>query len=232
MTDILIYFSFSDQGYGDELWRALLVTLQLWILSFIVGCLIGVFGAGAKLSAYRPLRMAADSYTTIIRGLPEILVIFLLYYGGTKLLSDVTGRYIEVNPFLAGCLSLSTVAGAYATEIIRGAVLSIPQGQIEAAKACGMGRILLWRRIILPQIIRVALPGLSNLFLVVQKDTALVSIVGLTEIVRQSSIAAGSTRLPFVFFLGLALIFLFLTAVTEIGLRRLERHIDKIYHGS
>lgn len=232
MTDILTYFSFGNQGYGDELFAALLVTLELWIISFLFGCVIGVFGAASKLSQFRLLRFAADGYTTIMRGLPEILVIFLLYYGGTKLLSDLTGEYIEVDPFLAGCLSLSTVAGAYATEIIRGAVLSLPKGQVEAATACGMGRVMIWRRIILPQIIRVALPGLSNLFLVVQKDTALVSIVGLTELVRQSAIAAGSSRAPFLFYLALALVFLFLTAITELGLRRVENHINKIYQGS
>ena len=229
VIDIATYFSFSDLGYGDELFSALLVTLKLWIISFVFGCVIGVFGAASKISHFRLLRFAADGYTTIIRGVPEILVIFLLYYGGTKLLSDLSGTYVEVNPLLAGCLSLSTVAGAYATEIIRGAVLSIPIGQVEAAKACGMGPIMIWWRIILPQLIPVALPGLSNLFLVVQKDTALVSIVGLTEIVRQSAIAAGSSQLPFLFYMALAFIFLILTAITELALGRVEYHIDKIY---
>jgi His/Glu/Gln/Arg/opine family amino acid ABC transporter permease subunit len=204
------------------------MTLQVAIAALGFGLGLGLLGAAGKLSRFRLLRLGADAYTTVIRGVPELLVLLLLYFGGTVALTRLSerwgdGGYVEVNAFAAGVLALSLVFGAYAAEVFRGAILAVPRGQIEAARAVGMHPTLLFRRIMLPQVWRFALPGLGNLWLVLLKDTSLISVVGLDELMRKAYIGAGATREPFSFYLAAATIYLGLTVVSMVGLVRAER---------
>jgi putative lysine/arginine/ornithine/histidine/octopine transport system permease protein len=203
------------------------MTLLVAAVSLVFGSAVGFLGAGAKLSRWRVLRWIAEGYTTIVRGVPELLIILLLYFGGTVTLSQIAGRYVEVDGLSAGVFALSLVFGAYATEIFRGAFLAVPQGQREAARALGMHRIVLFRFVLLPQVWRFALPGLGNLWLVLLKDTALISVVGLEELMRKTSIAAGVTRQPFVFYATAALLYLAFTIVSAAALHYAERRVGR-----
>ena len=199
------------------------MTLLVSAISLVFGSVVGFMGAGAKLARWRSLRFLADAYTTIIRGVPELIIILLLYFGGTVTLSRLAGHYVEVNGFAAGVFALSIVFGAYATEIFRGAILSIPRGQIEAARALGMKGPAIFRTVMLPQLWRFALPGIGNLWLVLLKDTALISVVGLEELMRKTAITAGATRQPFTFYFAAALIYLAFTLASSAGLHWAER---------
>jgi polar amino acid transport system permease protein len=204
------------------------MTVKLAFGALSVGLILGLLGAVAKLSASVPLRVLGDIYTTVIRGLPELLVVLIIYFGSAGLLTTVAGwfghaEFVELSPYAAGVTALGLTFGAYATEIFRGAIQAIPKGQIEAARAFGMGRALTFRRIVLPQVWRIALPGLGNLFLVLLKDTSLVSVIGLEELMRKSTIAVGFTREPFTFYLAAAFLYLLMTIVTMVALRQAER---------
>jgi octopine/nopaline transport system permease protein len=219
--------SFGDQGWGDEMLLGALMTLAVSLSSMVLGLVFGTLGAAAKLSGVAPARWLAEGYTTIMRGVPELLVIYLLFFGGSGAVMMVAsvfgyGGYIEIDAFTIGTLAVGIVSGAYSTEVIRGAVLSVPRGEIEAARAIGMPRFLLFRRIMLPQVARFALPGLGNVWQLTLKDTALISVTGLVEIMRQSHIAAGSTRQPFTFYLVAACLYLLLTTFSNYGFQRAE----------
>jgi polar amino acid transport system permease protein len=216
------------QGFADQLLLGAWMTVKLAFGALSVGLILGLLGAVAKLSASVPLRVLGDIYTTVIRGLPELLVVLIIYFGSAGLLTTVAGwfghaEFVELSPYAAGVTALGLTFGAYATEIFRGAIQAIPKGQIEAARAFGMGRALTFRRIVLPQVWRIALPGLGNLFLVLLKDTSLVSVIGLEELMRKSTIAVGFTREPFTFYLAAAFLYLLMTIVTMVALRQAER---------
>ncbi len=219
--------SFGDQGWGDEMFRAAFTTLLLSVSAMLLGLLIGTLGAAAKLANSLALRAVGGTYTTIVRGIPELLIIYLLFFGGSGAAMSVarvfgyTG-YIELNAFAIGTLAIGFISGAYSTEVLRGAFLAVPRGQIEAAKACGMSGLLLFRRIMFPQVARYALPGIGNVWQLTLKDTALISVTGLVEIMRQANVAAGSTRSPFIFFLAAAVIYLALTTASNQGFHRAE----------
>ena len=220
--------SFGDTGWGDEMALAALMTLALSTSAFSVGLVFGTIGATAKLSRFRAVRWLADAYTTVFRGIPELLVIYLFFFGSSAALMFVArmfgyGDYIELNNFTIGVLAIAIISGAYSTEAIRGAVQAIPKGEIEAAKAAGMNDWLLFRRIMVPQTLRFALPTLGNVWLSTMKETALIMVTGLTEIMRQAHVAAGSTRAPFVFYTLAAVLFLVLTTFSGYGFRRAER---------
>jgi len=219
--------SFGDAGWGDEMLRGALMTLAVSLASMALGLALGALGAAAKLSALAPARWAAEGYTTIVRGVPELLVIYLLFFGGNGAVMFIAGifgygGYIELDAFTIGTFAVGVVSGAYSTEVIRGAVLAVPRGQIEAAQAIGMGRFLLFRRIMLPQVARFALPGLGNVWQLTLKDTSLISVTGLVEIMRQAHVAAGSTRQPFTFYLVAAGLYLLLTSFSNYGFQRAE----------
>lgn len=223
---------FELQGFGDQILLGALMTLQLAAGAVAVGLVLGLLGASAKLSRSRLARTAAGLYTTVVRGVPELIIVLLIYFGTAGMLTALAETfghqgYVELSPYAAGVTALGITFGSYATEVFRGAMLAIPKGQIEAAQAFGMGRWLTFHRIVLPQVWRIALPGLGNLFLVLLKDTALVSLIGLEELMRKSSIAIGFTKEPFTFYLLAAIIYLGMTVVTMVGIHFAERWANR-----
>jgi histidine transport system permease protein/arginine/ornithine transport system permease protein len=207
--------------------RGLKVTVSLSLLSVLVAVLLGLLGAWAKLSRSPRARKAADLYTVFVRGVPDLVLMLILYFGGQRLLNivgEATGlwEYLELNEFFAGFLSIGFIFGAYMTETFRGAALSIPRGQIEAGIAFGMGRALLFRRILWPQLVRYALPSFTNNWLTLMKATALVSVIGLEDLVYNGYAAGKATRMPFTFMFVVLVIYLALTAVSDLGLRWLD----------
>lgn len=219
-------------GFGALLFTGTLVTLRLTLSALGLGLVLGLLGAAAKLSEARTLRVLGNGYSTLVRGLPEFLVVLTFYFGATDVLMAVASRfgyddYIEVSAFAAGTTALGFIFGAYASELFRGAIIAIPPGQAEAARALGMDRRQTFFRITLPQVWRLALPGLGNLFMILMKDTALVSVVGLEELMRVTSFAVGRTKEPFTFYLAAALIYLALTSAASLGLRRMEKRAGR-----
>jgi octopine/nopaline transport system permease protein len=218
---------FGPLGWGLPMLIAAAMTFAVAIAAMMVGAVFGAIGAAAKLSSSTVARGIADAYTTILRGVPDLLVIYLFYFGGSAALTAV-GHYLGAEgfvglpTFLTGALAVGIVSGAYQTEVIRAAYLAVPKGEIEAAKAFGMSRWLLSRRIVLPQVIRFALPGMGNVWQAVLKETALISVTGLIELLRESQIGAGSTRQPFAFYMTAAAIYLVFTAVSTWAFNRVE----------
>jgi polar amino acid transport system permease protein/octopine/nopaline transport system permease protein/arginine/ornithine transport system permease protein len=217
------------EARGLTLVDGLRVTLLVGLTSMALAIGFGLLGAWAKLSGSRAVRVAADTYTTVIRGVPELVLLLLIYYGVPTLVQPIVrswgfeGFRLDLDPFTAGTLTIGFIYGAFATEVFRGAYLAVPKGQVEAAVACGMGRALIFRRILLPQMLRFALPGLGNVWMVLIKATALMSVIGTEELMRKADIAAGATRMPFTFFLAAALMFLGITIVSMMVQARLER---------
>ena len=214
-------------GYGWMLMEGLKVTLLVGLCSLALSMVFGLLGAWAKLSASKAARRIAETYTIVIRGIPELVLILLIYYGSSTLVlrvSEALGAKVrlDLDPFTSGVITLGFIYGAFTTEVFRGAFLAVPVGQIEAAKAAGMNRILRFRRIILPQMLRYALPGLGNVWMVLIKATALMSAIQAEELVRKAEIAAGATREPFTFYFAVLLIFLGITLVSMQVLRLLE----------
>lgn len=225
------------QGFGHLLISGTWMTIQLALSSLLVGLVFGLIGAAAKLSSNPVARWLATGYTTLVRGLPELLLVLTIYFGGSQLLMWIAGwfgytDYIEIGPFVAGVAALSIAFGAYATEVFRMALLEIPKGQWESGLACGMSTLRTFFRIILPQVWRLAIPGLGNLFQVLLKDTALVSVVGLNDIMRQSQVAISATKEPFTFFMVAACIYLLLTAATTAFTMFMERVANPAARGN
>ena len=210
----------GDNGWGDEMLRAALVTLMVSLSAMGIGLFISIFGTLSKLSNKIYVRVLADVYTTIIRGIPELLVIYLLFFGGSNAIMSLAKLfgyygYIELNAFVIGSVAVGAISGAYSTEVMRGAFLAIPKGQIDAAKSVGMSKFLIFTRILIPQVLRYALPGLGNVWQLTLKDTALIMVTGLVEIMRQAHVAAGSTYSPFTFYITAALLYLILTTASN-----------------
>ena len=217
-------------GYLPAILGGLWVTLSVAAVSLAVACGFGLLGAVAKLSPSRAARATAEVYTTLIRGLPELVLMLGIFYGGQILLNNfVEARgwdYIDVPPFTAGVLTIGFIFGAYLTETFRGAILAIPVGQGEAAAAFGMRRSQVLRRIVLPQMVRHAIPGFANNWLVMVKATALVSIIGLDDMVHRAGLASAATREPFTFYVTIAFIYLAITTLSIWGLSRLEKRFS------
>jgi His/Glu/Gln/Arg/opine family amino acid ABC transporter permease subunit len=216
------------KGYGWMLWDGVQITLTVAACAMALALGLGLLGAWAKLSKSRLAQNIGAAYTTLIRGVPDLVLMLLLFFGGQTMLNqlgDATGwwGYVEVNQFSAGVLTIGFIYGAYMTETFRGAYLAIPRGQVEAGIACGMNPSLLFRRIVWPQLVRYALPSFGNNWLVLLKGTALVSVLGLQELVYNSFTAGRSTRQLFTFMLVALVVYLVLTAISDIGLRWLDR---------
>lgn len=223
---------FGLEGYGGSLLDGAQVTVLVGVSSMAVAILLGLLGAWGKLSGSRLARFITDTYTTIVRGVPELIMLLLVYFGVPTLIQDVSaalGHEVAVNldPFTAGTLTIGFIYGAFCTEVFRGAFQSIPRGQIEAARAAGMHEILAFRRIRFPLAMRYALPGLGNVWMVLIKATALISIIQLDELMRNARIAANSTHKPFTFYFVASLIFLLITLVSMWGQKYMERWANR-----
>ena len=220
-------------GWSDELAYGLLLTVQISVCSYIVGFLLGLLGAGAKLSGNKALYRVGDLYTTLVRAIPELLLIILIYYAGGSAIKNlligigIVEEDFQVNAFAAVVAALGLIYGAYLTDVLRGAIEAIPKGQIEAARAYGMRGALRFRRIIFPQMIRYAIPGMGNQWLNITKDSALVSVVGAFEVAKQANIAASATKEYLFFYTVAALIFLSLTVISMIALGRVEKRANR-----
>jgi octopine/nopaline transport system permease protein len=228
----LSYFDlvgFGPNGWGFALLRATGMTLAVAFCGFLAGAVIGSLIAWAKIAGGIVLRGLADGYTTVLRGIPDLLVIYLFYFGGSAVLGKIGGLFgydgfIGLPAFATGAIAIGVVSGAYQAEVYRGAYQTVGRGEIEAAKSVGMHRWLMFRRILAPQVLRYAIPGLGNVWQLVLKESALISVTGLVELLRQSNIAAGSTRRPFDFFLTAAALYLLITWVSTILFQRAETY--------
>jgi len=216
------------QGFGAQLASGTWVTVQLALASMACAVVLGLLGAAAKTAGPAPLRWLGTAYTGMVRGLPELLVILLVYFGLAVVVNRMASAlgfegYIDLSPFVAGVIALSFNYGAYMTEVFRGALGTIPPGHREAAQALGLGRWRIFRRIVMPQMWRIALPASGNIFLSLLKDTALVSVVGAQDLMRETAIAVGYSKQPFTFYLAAAIIYLGLTALATLCIHLLER---------
>ena len=231
MWETLQLLSFGDGGWGDELLAGFTVTITLALATLPFGLVMGLLIALAQISEEPSLRRAARIYTTIFRGLPELLTIFIVFYGGQMalqaLVSRFTDEYVEVNAFAAGMLALGLVFSAYASEVFLSAFRGIPAGQWEGAAALGLSRFATFRLVILPQLIRLSIGGLGNLWLILTKETSLVSVIALDELLRQTSVAVGVTKQPILFYSVACAIYLGLSLVSSRGLVLIERRVNR-----
>ena len=226
----LLYF--GDNGWGDELFIATLMTIAVSITAMLIGFLFALIFTPLKLSKYKILNLIGNFYTTVIRGVPELLVIYLFFFGGSGAVMYVASifgyfEYIEINAFITGSFAIGIISGAYSTEVFRGAIQSIDKGQFEASKVLGFNKYIHFFKVIMPQMLRLALPNLSNVWQITLKDTSLISVTGLVEIMRQSYIAAGATRDPLLFYSFAAVLYLLLTFVSMKFLNRLEKNYSR-----
>ena len=218
-------------GYYQSILQGALLTVGVSLAALVVAILLGLVGAVAKLSGRRALVWLATAYTTVVRGVPELVLMLLIFYGGTIGLNHLlealgSRRSVDINPFAAGVLTIGFIYGAYMTETFRGAILAIPRGQMEAAWAFGMGPVRTFLRITAPQMVRYAIPGFTNNWLVLIKATALVSLIGLHEMTYLAKQASAATREPFTFFLFAAGLFLVYTSVSLWALRWVNRRFS------
>ncbi|WP_447502642.1 arginine ABC transporter permease ArtQ [Aeromonas caviae] len=200
------------------------MTLGLALASLVGGMVLALAFSAAELSKQRWLVWPVATLTTLIRGLPELLVVLFIYFGSTQVLFLITGEYVEFSPFACGVLALSLLFASYATQTLRAALNAVPPGQRLAAQALGLGKWHTFFRIVLPQAWRHALPGLGNQWLVLLKDTALVSLIGVNEMMRQAQMASASTYQPFTWYAAAALIYLAISLVSEFGLKQASRY--------
>ena len=222
----------GDAGWGDEIALGFLVTASLAVATLPVGLIFGFFIALAKQSEERSLRLAANIYTTIFRGLPELLTLFIVYYGLQILVQNLLASVgydgaVEINAFFAGMIALGVVFSAYCSEVLLSAFKAIPRGQYEAGYALGLHHGRTMRLIVLPQLVRIALPGLGNLWMALLKDTARVSVIGLPDILRQTGVAARVTKEAFQFYAIACLLFLVLAFLSSIVFSHIERRTKR-----
>lgn len=226
-TSVVDLLALSPPGWGGNLLRGLMNSVLIAVGSFSIGIVIGIGGAFGKLYGGPVTKDLLGLYTTLVRAIPELVLILLLYFAGTDLINrllEVLGyQRIDINGLVAGICVLGIVQGAYSTEVIRGAILSIPQGQIEAARAYGMSPGLMLRRVTLPAMLPFAIPGLANLWLIATKDTALLAIVGFNELTQETRTAASTTKAYFTFFLAAGALYLLLTLFSNVIIARVER---------
>lgn len=211
--------SFGETGWGMALLKAALMTVLLTLAALVVGALVGSLVAMAKLSKKRALRYLGDAYSILFRGIPELLVIYLFYFGGASVVTAVNHwfggeGYVDVPPFMVGAIAVGLISASYQAEVYRGAFIAVAKGELEAALAIGMNRATRIRRVLIPQIWRYALPGLGNVWQMSLKDSALISVIGLVELMRASQVAAGSTRQYFTFYIVGGVCYLILTGLS------------------
>ena len=227
--DLLIL---GDTGWGDELLISTIMTILVSLSAMGLGVFIAIFTAWAKISGNILLKLFANFYTTVIRGIPELLVIYLIFFGGSSSIMYVGkifgyNGYIELHAFTMGTISIGLISAAYSTEVFRGAYSAINKGQVEAANSLGLSRLQTFLKVLAPQILKHALPGLGNVWQITLKDTALVSVTGLVEIMRQTRIASNVTHSPLTFLLSAALLYLILTTFSSKVFNKLENYSNK-----
>jgi octopine/nopaline transport system permease protein len=209
-----------------------LMTLAVTATALAIGAVAGAIVAAAKLSDNLLLVTLGNVYTTVFRGVPELLIIYLIYFGGSSAVTAI-GRsmgyegFLGLPSFAAGALAVGIISGAYQAEVFRGAYLAIAKGELEAALAIGMHRGMRLRRIVIPQVLRFAIPGLGNVWQLSLKDSALVSVTGLAELMRTSQVAAGSTRQYFLFFIVGGCLYLVLTSLSDRIFNGAERRANR-----
>nr|WP_210308584.1 ABC transporter permease [Prosthecomicrobium pneumaticum] len=233
---MLSLLRFGPDGWGDELAAGAWLTIRLALATLPFGIVLGFFVALAKRSERPALVVLGNTFTTVFRGLPELLTIFLVYFGGQILLQRLVGLVfdgatVEVNGFVAGMIALGLVFAAYSSEVFLGAFRGIGRGQWEAAAALGLRPIATMRLVILPQLIRLALPGLANLWLVLLKDTSLVSVIALSDLLRRTNIAVGATKEPFFFYAVACGLYLVMSIVSSFGINAVERWANRGVRG-
>ncbi|ANL43165.1 MULTISPECIES: ABC transporter permease [Rhizobium] len=223
---------FGSTGWGALLILAALMTLAVTATALAIGAVLGAIVAGAKLSGNPLLVSLGNVYTTVFRGVPELLIIYLIYFGGSSAVTSI-GKvmgyegFLGLPSFAAGALAVGIISGSYQAEVFRGAYLAIAKGELEAASAIGMHRGMRFRRIIIPQVLRFAIPGLGNVWQLSLKDSALISVTGLAELMRTSQVAAGSTRQYFLFFIAGGCLYLILTSLSDRIFNGAERRANR-----
>jgi len=228
---------FGPNGWGGWLVTGAIMTLVVTLCALLVGAVVGSVIAWGKLSGKRGWRILGDAYTTIFRGVPELLIIYLMYFGGSRALSWVStslGGDGSLSPpaFLVGAVGVGLISASYQAEVFRGSYLAVAAGEIEAARAMGMSRFTRFRRIIAPQVLRFALPGLGNVWQLSLKDSALISVTGLAELMRQAQVAAGSTHLYFTFYIAAGALYLILTTLSDRVFGVAEKRVARSFRGS
>lgn len=202
------------------------MTIKIAAVSLVLGMVIAIVLSVMEMSPIAPLRWFVVGFTSIFRGLPELLVIFFIYFGSTPILYALTGEYVQLSPFLLGSVALSLIFASYASHTLRGALQAVPEGQMQAARALGMSKTTALIRVVFPQMVMHAIPGLSNQWLVLLKDTALVSLIGVTELMRQAFVTASATSHYFNWYLSAGAIYLAITLISK----RLIKVIDRKFH--
>jgi arginine/ornithine transport system permease protein len=214
-------------GYLPLILKGMLLTVEVALLSLVIAIVLGMIGAVAKLSKSKIASTIAGVYTTIIRGIPDLVLMTIIFFGGQILVNNMGAKlgwdYIDISPFMAGFLTIGFIFGAYMTESFRGGILAVSHGEIEAGYAFGMTPVQVFFRITLPAMIRHALPSFGNNWLVLTKTAALVSVIGLQDMVYNAGLAGGATRKPFTFFCVVAFLFLIITGVSDVGFRWLNK---------
>lgn len=232
MGDLLGLLAYGPDGWGDELLAGAWLTIRLAVVTLPFGLALGLLIAIMKASGHRYARAAGNVYTTVFRGLPELLTLFVIYnmiqIGVNRFVTAFfPGSSFEIGGFTAGVIALGLVFGAFSSEVFLGAIKAIPKGQVEAGRSLGLSAAQAFGLITLPQLWRLALPGLGNLWLVLLKDTSLVSVIALNDLLRQTQVAVGVTKEPFFFYLIACLIYLAFTLVSSAGLNRLEARANR-----
>lgn len=223
---------FGPTGWGALLLAAALMTLCVTAVALAIGAVLGAIVAAAKLSGNLLLIALGNAYTTVFRGVPELLIIYLIYFGGSSAVTAIGKSFgyegfLGLPSFAAGALAVGIISGSYQAEVFRGSFLAIPKGELEAASAIGMHRGMRFRRIIMPQVLRLAIPGMGNVWQLSLKDSALISVTGLAELMRTSQVAAGSTRQYFLFFIVGGCLYLVLTSLSDRVFTGAERRANR-----
>lgn len=225
-------------GWWDDFFFGLLTVLRVFAVAMVMAVALGLLGASAKLSNSRLLRGVAQAYTVVFRGTPELLVLLLFYFGMALTLTwfvqlfDPSVKFVDLPPFWAGSIAIGLIVGAYMTETFRGAFLGVDRGQIEAARALGLKRSHIFWYVRAPQMWRLALPNFGNHMLSVMKDTALISIIGLEEIVFVAKLANSVLHRPFTLYMAVAIIYLAMTTVITFTIGRLELRANRHLRGA
>lgn len=222
----------GDTGYGDELLFGAWLTIKLALYGFLLALIFGLALAVFSLKGKGPRWWLFRAYASVFTGVPSLLIIFLFYFGGAEIVRGLLSPFgisvkLDVSPFAAGVAALALVYAAYLGDLIRGAILNVSKGQFEACEALSVPRRHLWFRIILPQALRLALPGLVNTWIVLLKDTALVSLAGLNDLIAQAKIAAGSTKEPFMFFTAALVFFVLISSLTLPLVRQIALRLER-----